>query len=121
MRPEIALNRGRKRQLAAAGGVIGALLASTCCVAPLLLITLGASGAWIGQLTSLKAYQPLWIALTFACLGYGFWLVYGNPKPACDDETCATPASGRIVKAALWTASVLILVAVTADLWAPFL
>lgn len=41
---------GRKR-LVAAGGLIGAILASSCCIAPLLLLTLGVSGAWMGNLT----------------------------------------------------------------------
>jgi len=34
-----------RKRLAAAGGLIGAILASSCCIAPLLLVTLGVSGA----------------------------------------------------------------------------
>ena len=40
-----------------AGG-ISALLASACCLGPLVLIMLGISGAWIGSLTLLEPYQP---------------------------------------------------------------
>ena len=32
----------------AAGGLIGALAASSCCILPLVLFALGVSGAWIG-------------------------------------------------------------------------
>ena len=39
-----------------AGG-ISALLASACCLGPLVLIMLGISGAWIGSLTLLEPYN----------------------------------------------------------------
>jgi mercuric ion transport protein len=72
---------GRKR-LVAAGGLIGAILASSCCIAPLLLLTLGVSGAWVGTLTALAPYQGYFIAATLAFLGAGFWYVYWKPKHA---------------------------------------
>jgi len=40
----------RLQNAAAAGGVLGAIAASSCCMLPLLLFTLGASGPWIGTL-----------------------------------------------------------------------
>ena len=40
-------------RLAAAGGILGALAASACCILPLVLFTLGISGAWIANLTRL--------------------------------------------------------------------
>jgi len=108
----------RKRSLAATGGVVGAVLASSCCIGPIVLITLGASGPWIGKLTALKAYQPLFVGLTILFLGYGFWHVYRKPVLDCHDESCATPKSDRIVKVALWTATFLVIVALTTELWA---
>jgi mercuric ion transport protein len=106
--------------VAAAGGVIGAVLASSCCIGPIILITLGASGAWIGNLTALKAYQPVFVAVALAFLGFGFWRVYGKSSQGCDDgSTCATPNSDRIVKSALWIATVLVALALTTDIWAP--
>jgi mercuric ion transport protein len=109
----------RKRSLAATGGVIGAVLASSCCIGPIVLIALGASGPWIGKLTALKAYQPLFVGLTIMFLGYGFWRVYRKLVPDCGEGSCATPTSDRIVKVALWTATLLVIVALTTDLWAP--
>ena len=41
----------------ATGGILGALLASSCCIVPLVLISLGVSGAWIGNLTALEPYK----------------------------------------------------------------
>jgi mercuric ion transport protein len=39
--------------LMAAGGLLGALAASSCCILPLVLFGLGVSGAWIGNFTQL--------------------------------------------------------------------
>ena len=110
----------RKGSVAATGGIIGALLASTCCIGPLVLITLGASGPWIGNLTALKAYQPVFMTISIAFLAYGFWHVYGKSKPVRDDGAdCASPSSYRIVKSALWIATVLVVISLTVDYWAP--
>ena len=110
----------RKGNTAAVGSVIGAVLASSCCIGPLVLITLGASGTWIGNLTSLKAYQPVFVLATLAFLGLGFWQVYGKSERPCDDEpTCTTNKSNRVITSALWIATLLVTVALTADLWAP--
>lgn len=114
-----ARSSDRNGNVAAFGGVAGAVLASSCCIAPLVLVTLGASGAWIGNLTALKAYQPIFVAATLVFLDLGFWQVYGKRKPACDDGTCQTPLSATFVKAALWAATVLVLLAITVNFWAP--
>ena len=119
MTDQIVVNSDRKQSFAATGGVIGAVLASSCCLGPIVLITIGASGPWIGKLTALKEYQPLFVGLTVVFLGYGFWLVYGRPIQVCDGESCATPRSDRVVQIALWTATLLVVIALTIDLWAP--
>lgn len=119
MTEQIAVNSDGKRNVAAAGGVIGAVLASSCCIAPIVLITLGATGPWIGKLTELKVYQPLFVGLAVVFLGYGFWRVYRRPIQACGSESCATPRSDRVVKVTLWTATLLVIIALTTDIWAP--
>ena len=53
----------RLQNAAAAGGILGAVAASSCCMLPLLLFTLGASGPWIGTLVRLAPYQPYFIAV----------------------------------------------------------
>ena len=109
-----------KRGWLAAGGVIGAILASSCCIVPLLLLTLGVSGAWIGSLTALEPYKPLFAAVTLAFTGFGFWHVYFKAKPACvDGSYCARPESSLVTKSALWLATVLVILAMTVSWWAP--
>jgi mercuric ion transport protein len=67
---------GQTQKLVAVGGVLAAIAASSCCIVPLLLFSLGVSGAWIGNLTRLAPYQPIFVAVTLACLGCGYWLVW---------------------------------------------
>jgi mercuric ion transport protein len=80
-----------------AGG-ISALLASACCLGPLVLIMLGISGAWIGSLTLLEPYQPWFmgaaaIALVFA--GRRIW----RPAAVCEvGQVCERPMVKRSYK-----------------------
>ena len=104
-------NTGRKR-LIVAGGLLGAILASSCCIAPLLLLTLGVSGAWMSNLTALAPYQDYFIAATLAFLGAGYWYVYFKPKKTCEDGSyCASPRSDRMIKIVLWVATALVALA----------
>lgn len=112
----------RTQRLLAAGGVLGALAASSCCIVPLVLFGLGVSGAWIGNLTRLAPYQPYFLAATAACLSYGYWLVYRSGERACaDGEVCARPLPNRIVKAGLVLATILVLGALAFDFLAPLI
>ena len=102
----------RRAGLLSLGGILAALGAASCCVIPFALFTIGVSGAWIGNLTALEPYQPIFAAITLACLGYGFYLVYRKPKAGCADGSyCAKPSSGRIAKIGLWAATVLVIIA----------
>lgn len=99
-------------KLAAVGGILGAIAASTCCVLPFALFTFGVSGAWIGNLTALEPYQPYFIATTVAFLAYGYYAVYWKAKKACAEGSyCANPKSTRIARIGLWTATVLVILA----------
>ncbi len=122
---EDATEKARRRLgtgILATGGLLGALAASSCCVVPLVLFTLGVGGAWIGNLTALAPYQPLFVTLTLGFLGAGFYLVYRRPKAACADASvCPRPASRRVVKTALWSATVLVAAAMAFPYYAPLL
>ena len=103
-----------------AGGVVGAILASTCCIAPLALFALGISGAWIGNLAALEPYKPYFATVALIFIGLGFRQVYFKPKPACvEGSYCARPESSVITKTALWLAAALVVLALTINWWAP--
>lgn len=104
----------------AAAGALGALLASSCCILPLILISLGVSGAWIGSLTALEAYKPVFIGIAAVFIAAGFWRVYFRKSEPCEEGTiCARPDSARLTKTALWISAILVLLAATIDYWAP--
>jgi mercuric ion transport protein len=118
--PPQELESGAKRWFAV-GGVAGAILASSCCILPLALVTLGVSGAWIASFTALEPYKPVFIAIAAVFIGLGFWQVYFRPKPACEDGSyCARPQSTLITQVALWLAAALVALAATIDWWAKF-
>lgn len=105
----IPVDSERGPELAAAGGLLGALAASSCCILPLVLFSLGVSGAWIGNLTQLAPYRPYFITATLALLGTGHWLVRRAAKQACaDGKACGRPLPNRLVKAVLVVATVLV-------------
>ena len=112
---------GSRQGLATTSGILGALAASSCCILPLALTVFGVSGAWMANLRALAPYQPIFIAMTVAVLGYGFYLVYWKPKRACaDGAVCAPPVvPGIMVRAALWTASLITVLAVSFPYWFP--
>src|SRR5262245_37519340 len=108
----------RGQNLMAAGGIFGALAASSCCIVPLILFGLGVSGAWIGSLTQLAPYQPYFIAATIAFLARGYWLVYRSSKLNCSEGmACARPLPNRLVKAGLMVATMLVVAALSFDLF----
>jgi len=105
----------------AAAGALGAVLASSCCIVPLLFVVLGVGGAWMGHLTALEPYKTYFAATALMFLGFGFWRIYIKPKSKCESETaCANPVSSRLTKIVLWSAGVLVLLSMTIDYWAPF-
>ena len=106
----------------AVGGLLGALAASSCCILPLVLFSVGVSGAWIGTFTQLAPYQPYFIAATIACLGYGYWRVYRSAKVVCaEGEACARPLSNWLVRFGLIVATALVVAAISFDFLAPLL
>ena len=109
------------KALLSAGSLLGAAAASSCCALPLALFSLGASGAWIGNLTALAPYQPIVLAITAAFLGAGFWSLYRRPKTSeCDvDGFCGSTRAERLMKVVLWTSSVLVAAAIAFNFLAP--
>jgi mercuric ion transport protein len=91
MNPNMRRLPDRKASGLLAFAVLASVLASTCCVLPLVLVLVGITGAWMVQLTALKPLTPYAIALTVGALGWAGWLLF-RPAAACaiDDQGCAT-------------------------------
>jgi mercuric ion transport protein len=92
-------------------GGLAAILASTCCLGPLVLVALGLSGAWIGNLTRLEPYRPFFIAGALIALFFAGRHIF-RPAQSCNaGEVCAVPVTRRIYKVLFVTVSVLVLIA----------
>ena len=109
-------------RILAIGALITALAASSCCILPVALFSLGISGAWISNFTQLAPYKPIFIVTTLGLVGTGYWLVYRASKRACaDSEACSDQLPKRIVMVALVAATVVVIAAFGFDYLAPYL
>lgn len=101
-----------------AGG-LAALLASSCCLGPLVLLTLGFSGAWIGNLTVLEPYRPVFIAVALVALFFA-WRRLWRPVTECAPGTvCAVPEVNRAYRLLFGLVAALVLLALAFPYLAP--
>lgn len=93
-----------KRSLVA--GLLAAVVASVCCVGPLVLLGLGVSGAWIASLSALEPVRPVFIAATLLFLGLAFRRLYLMPQICEPGTPCADPRTLRRQRAVFWLATI---------------
>ncbi|MHA1114362.1 MAG: mercuric transporter MerT family protein [Alphaproteobacteria bacterium] len=105
----------------AAGGLLGAFGAATCCLIPFALIGAGVGTAWVGNLTALAPYQPIFIVLAIGLLGAGFFFRYRKARACAVDRTCANPASARLTGTVLWSGLTLLIAALAFPAITPYL
>jgi mercuric ion transport protein len=98
------------RTALAAGGV-AALLASTCCLGPLVLVTLGVSGAWIGNLSALEPYRPFFLVAALIALYLAHRRIFRPDEGCTPGEACAVPQVRRAYRLLFWIVAALVLVA----------
>jgi mercuric ion transport protein len=111
--------RNSGRGVLAAGG-LAAILASTCCLGPLVLVTLGFSGAWIGNLTALEPYRPIFIGVALVALFFAWRRIF-RPVEACKPgEVCAVPQVRTTYKLIFWIVVVLVALALAFPYVVPF-
>ena len=89
-------------------GAAAAIGASLCCVVPLVLVSLGISGAWLANLTALEPYRPGFVTLAFAALAFAGWRLYGPASRCEDDRVCSDSQVLRRRRRLLWIAVVAI-------------
>ena len=101
----------RKGATALFAGGVAAILASTCCLGPLILVSLGISGAWIGNLTVLEPYRPVFIGVALIALFFAARSIF-RPAQACQPgEVCAMPRTRGVYKFMFWICAALVVVA----------
>ena len=92
-------------------GGLAAVLASACCLGPLVLVLLGASGAWIGNLTRLEPYRPFFLGAALIASFFAWRRILGPARDCTPGEVCAMPRLRTTHKVIFWCVATLVLVA----------
>jgi mercuric ion transport protein len=101
-------------------GGLAAILASGCCLGPLVLITLGVSGAWIGKLSLLEPYRPIFIGAAVLALIFAYRRIWRAPAACEPGQVCALPKVRRGYKMLFGLVVALLLIALGFPLLAPW-
>ena len=97
----------KKEKLAGAGMILSALLASVCCIGPVVFAILGIGA--VGFSSALAPWRPFLIAITFAFLAVAFYFAYRKPRAGCEDGSCEQPETRKRNRWFLWAATVVVL------------
>jgi mercuric ion transport protein len=101
-------------------GGLGAVLASLCCLGPLLLLALGFSGAWLANLTALEPYRPGFIILSLVALFFAWQRIFRPMPGSCQPgELCAQSLTRRRHALIFWGVVLLLLLALTFPYFLP--
>ncbi|TNC98342.1 MAG: mercuric ion transport protein [Stygiobacter sp.] len=96
---------------ALAAGGLAAILASTCCLGPLVLVALGFSGAWIGNLTVLEPYRPVFLGAGLVAMFFAWRRIFHPARACMPGEVCAVPRVRTTYKVIFWIVAALVVVA----------
>ena len=99
-------------------GALAAVGASLCCVAPLVLVSLGLGGAWLSTLTGLEPYRPIFIVLTLGLLALAWNKLYRQPAVCEPGRACADGAVQRRQRLIFWSVAALLLLMLAFPLYA---
>jgi copper chaperone CopZ len=100
----------KKTSLSTAGGIITAIIASLCCIGPVLVAVVGIGS--VGAFAVFENYRPYLIGATILLLGVGFYLVYMRREVKCEDGTCKVQDAGKWNKVGVWGATFLAAIAI---------
>ncbi len=101
------------------GGIVAAILASTCCIGPLILTILGISGAAI--LSKFEILRTPMIAVVFIFFGIAGVSLY-RKRNMCDPESlCAGSKKFRKMTIIYWIGLAAALLIITSPHWVAWL
>jgi len=91
-----------------AGG-LSAIGASLCCLGPLVLLSLGIGGAWVGGLTVMEPYRFYFVGGTLLSLAMAYRKLHRDPQQCHPDKGCADPSVRKRQQGIFWLVAVLML------------
>ena len=110
----------RARTETLAGSIGAGFLSSVCCIVPLVFAMLGISGAAFAL--RFEPWRPYFLLLTYGLLAGAFYLTYRPAKAECvPGDACGMPGATRAGKAALWIATVVVVLNTAFPLYAAYL
>ena len=101
-------------------GGLAAILASTCCLGPLVLLMLGIGGAWIGNLTALEPYRPIFMGVAAVALFLSYRRIFRPSRECRPGEVCAVPQVRTTYKALFGLVVILLVIAAGFPFVVPF-
>ena len=99
---------------------MGGILASACCIGPLLFASLGISGAAFAH--RLEPLRPYLLVVTYGLLAGAFYLTYRLQATACEPaSSCEMPRTNRFGRTLLWFAALTVLLVTSFPWYAEYL
>ena len=100
-------------------GGLAAILASACCLGPLILVSVGLGGAWISNLHALEPLRPAFVAAALVAMFFAYRRVFRPVAECKPGEVCAIPQVNATYRLIFWVVAALVLVAMTFPYIAP--
>ncbi len=101
--------------------IVAGIGASACCIGPLLLLSLGIGGAWVGNLTAMEPYSGYFTAITLAILGVVFHKLYIAPQRCQEDSICANPKILKNQRIIFWLVSIILIAMMSFPYYAEYI
>lgn len=104
---------GRKSGSLAVAGIAG-VLASACCIGPLVLAAIGLGTISAGIVAMFEPLRSVFILIALAALAFAGWKIYRRPATTCEPGTaCALPQKDRTYKTLFWIIALIVLALIT--------
>jgi mercuric ion transport protein len=104
-----------------AGAALVALASVVCWAVPLMLVSIGITGAWMSTFTLLAPYKSLLIGASLACLAYAWYRIYRAQEVNGGESACAAPSGNRPLRVIFWLVCALVLGAIVSPYLVPLL
>lgn len=117
------MNNEKLAKTTLVAGALAAVGASACCLGPLILVSLGISGAWISNLTLLEPFRPVFIAAALACMALAYRKIYRGPAAVdcAPGSLCALPQTNVRYRVMFWFVSTLVMIALAYPYFVTFI